>query len=72
MIVLSVNAVAESFFGSLKTERVFFSQYKTREEARRDIVDYIEMFYNDNRRHSYLGYVSPKEFEKLWLLKKAA
>lgn len=66
------NAVAESFFGSLKTERVFFSQYKIREEARRDIVDYIEMFYNSNRRHSYLGYVSPKEFEKLWLLKKAA
>ena len=66
------NAVAESFFGSLKTERVFFSSYKTREEAKRDIVDYIEMFYNSNRRHSYLGYVSPKEFEKLWLLKKAA
>lgn len=66
------NAVAESFFGSLKTERVFFSIYKTREEARRDIIDYIEMFYNSNRRHSYLGYVSPKEFEKLWLLKKAA
>jgi len=66
------NAVAESFFGSLKTERVFSSSYKTREESRRDIVDYIEMFYNSNRRHSYLGYVSPKEFEKLWLLKKAA
>lgn len=66
------NAVAESFFGSLKTERVFFSSYKTREAARRDIVDYIEMFYNSNRRHSYLGYVSPKEFEELWLLKKAA
>ena len=66
------NSVAESFFGSLKTERVFFSSFKTREEARRDIIDYIEMFYNSNRRHSYLGYVSPKEFEKLWLLKKAA
>lgn len=66
------NAVAESFFGSLKTERVFFSGYITREEARMDIVDYIEMFYNSNRRHSYLGYVSPKEFEELWLLKKAA
>ncbi len=66
------NAVAESFFGSLKTERVFFSNYRTREEARRDIVDYIEMFYNSNRRHSYLGYVSPKEFEDFWLLKKAA
>lgn len=66
------NAVAESFFGSLKTEQVFFENYKSREEARRDIVDYIEMFYNSNRRHSYLGYLSPKKFEELWLLKKAA
>jgi len=66
------NAVAESFFGSLKTERVFFSNYPTRDEARKDIVDYIEMFYNSRRRHSYLGYVSPKEFEKSKLLKKAA
>lgn len=66
------NAVAESFFGSLKTERVFFASYRTREKAKRDIVDYIEMFYNSYRRHSYLGYISPKEFEELWLLKKAA
>ena len=66
------NAVEESFFGSLKTERVFFSNYANREEARGDIIDYIEMFYNSNRRHSYLGYLSPKEFEELWLLKKAA
>jgi putative transposase len=66
------NAVAESFFGSLKTERVFFSSYTTREEARSGIADYIEMFYNSNRRHSYLGYVSPKKFEDLWLLKKGA
>jgi len=66
------NSVAESFFGSLKTERVFFSNYTTRDEARKDIVDYIEMFYNSRRRHSYLGYVSPKEFEKRQLLKKAA
>ena len=66
------NAVAESFFGSLKTERVFFSNYTTRDEARKDIVDYIEMFYNSRRRHSYLGYVSPKEFEKRQLMKKAA
>jgi len=64
--------VAESFFGSLKTERVFFENYKTREEAKGDIVDYIEMFYNSKRRHSYLGYVSPKEFELTWLLTKAA
>ncbi len=66
------NSVAESFFGSLKTERVFFSNYTTRDEARKDIVDYIEMFYNSRRRHSYLGYVSPKEFEKQQFLKKAA
>lgn len=66
------NAVAESFFGRLKTERVFFSNYTTRDAARNDIVDYIEMFYNSRRRHSYLGYMSPKEFEKKWLLKKAA
>lgn len=66
------NAVAESFFGSLKTGRVFFSNYITRDAARNDIVDYIEMFYNSRRRHSYLGYMSPKEFEKKWLLKKAA
>ena len=66
------NAVAESFFGSLKTERIFFANYMTRENARRDVVDYIEMFYNSNRRHSYLGYVSPKDFEILWLFNKAA
>lgn len=66
------NAVAESFFGSLKTERVFFTNYKTREEARRDIVDYIEMFYNCKRLHSYLGYVSPRRFEEMWPLKMAA
>jgi len=66
------NAVAESFFGSLKTERVYFTKYNTREEARRDVVDYIEMFYNSKRRHSYLDYLSPREFEKRWIYKKAA
>ncbi len=66
------NAVAEIFFSSLKTERVFFSNYTTRKEARRDLIDYIEMFYNSSRRHFYLGYFSPKEFEELWLLQKAA
>lgn len=66
------NSVAESFFGSLKTERVFFTNYLSRDEAKKDIVDYIEMFYNCRRRHSYLGYVSPREFEELLLLKKAA
>jgi len=66
------NSVAESFFGHLKTERVYSTNYKNREEARKDIVDYIEMFYNSRRRHSYLGYVSPMEFEKSRLLEKAA
>ena len=66
------NSVAESFFGSLKTERVFDAVYRTRDDARRDIIDYIEMFYNSNRRHSYLGYLSPKDFEERMALKKAA
>lgn len=59
------NAVSESFFGSLKTERVFFKSYATREDARKDVVDYIEMFYNSKRRHSYLGYMSPRNFEEM-------
>jgi putative transposase len=66
------NAVSESFFGTLKTDRVFLTKYKTREAAQRDIVDYIEMFYNNRRHHSFLGYLSPKEFEKKRLLKIAA
>jgi len=66
------NAVAESFFGSLKTERVYFTKYSTREDARRDVVDTIEMFYNSKRWHSYLGYLSPMAFEKRWYLKKTA
>ena len=64
------NTVAESSFGSLKNERVFFSNHRTRDEARQDIGDYIEMFYNSRRRHSYLGYVSPRQFEEMRLLKK--
>ncbi len=66
------NAVAESFFGSLKTERIYLSNYRTREAAKLDIVDYIEMFYNSNRRHSYLGYLSPQAFEEMSLTKKVA
>jgi len=54
------------------SERVFFANYKTRDDARKDIVDYIEMFYNSRRRHSYLGYVSPREFEEMQNLRKAA
>ena len=58
------NAVAESFFGSLKRERVNRRNYKTVQEARADVFDYIEMFYNPRRRHSHLGDVSPEVYEK--------
>ena len=58
------NAVAESFFSSLKKERIKKRIYKNREIARADISDYIELFYNRTRRHSYLGGVSPEEFER--------
>jgi len=61
------NAVVESFFGLLKRERVNRSRYQTREEARADIFDYIECFYNRKRRHSYLGYISPADYEKTTL-----
>ena len=67
------NAVAESFFASLKKERVHSTRYQTRAEAQRDILDYIVMFYNSRRRHSYLGYVSPNQYEAAMTgLKKAA
>jgi putative transposase len=58
------NAVAESFFSSLKKERIRKRVYKTRDLARADVFDYIEVFYNRNRRHSHLGGVSPEAFEK--------
>jgi putative transposase len=57
------NAVAESFFSSLKKERIKKRIYKNREIARADISDYIESFYNRTRRHSYLSGISPEEFE---------
>ena len=59
------NAPVESFFGTLKTELVFHQQYATRAEARLDIFEYIELFYNRFRRHSALGYKSPVKFEAL-------
>jgi len=58
------NAAMESFFSSLKTERVNRKVYATRDQAKADVFDYIERFYNPVRRHSTLGYVSPVEFEK--------
>ena len=57
------NSAMESFFSSLKTERTAKKVYRTREQARADVFDYIECFYNPTRRHSTLGYVSPLQFE---------
>jgi putative transposase len=57
------NSAMESFFSSLKTERVNRCVYRTRDEARADVFDYIERFYNPRRRHSKLKYLSPVEFE---------
>ena len=58
------NAAMESFFSSLKTERIGGRVYRTSDEARADVFDYIERFYNPTRRHSTIGYVSPVDFEK--------
>ena len=58
------NAVVESFFGLLKRERVNRVRYRTRDEARADLFEYIEVFYNRKRRHGYLGKVSPADFEE--------
>jgi len=58
------NAVVESFFGALKRERVNRVRYRTREQARADLFEYIEVFYNRKRRHSYIGNISPDDFER--------
>lgn len=58
------NAVVESFFQLLKRERIKRKTYATRELARSDIFDYIELFYNPIRKHGYNGMLSPRQFEK--------
>ncbi len=58
------NAAMESFFSSLKTERISRKRYATRDDARADVFDYIERFYNPRRRHSVLDYISPVQFEE--------
>lgn len=58
------NAAMESFFHTLKTEHVHHCHYQTREHAKRSIFEYIEIFYNRQRRHSYLNYLTPTEFER--------
>lgn len=66
------NAPSESFFATLKKDLIYHKRYTTRKEAKLDIVDYLEMFYNSRRLHSALGYVSPRQFEAAWLLANAA
>lgn len=61
------NAVAESFFATLKCERLHRCPYRTPEEAQHDIARYIETWYNPRRRHSALGYLSPVEYEQQWV-----
>lgn len=65
------NSVVERFFRSLKTERTNHCIYHTREAAKQDVIDYIEMFYNSRRLHSYLGYQSPNAYEAMALSKAA-
>lgn len=57
------NAPMERCFGSLKRERTDLRRFATRDEARACVIDYIEMFYKSQRRHSYLDYVSPVDYE---------
>ena len=58
------NAAAESFFSTLKIERVKRKVYRTCDQARADVFDYIERFYNPTRRHSTIGYLSPMQYEE--------
>jgi putative transposase len=57
------NAVAESFFGTLKNELIYHEDYKKRTQARQSIFEYIEVFYNRRRRHASLNYLTPVEYE---------
>jgi putative transposase len=66
------NAVAESFFQLLKRARIRRRVYTTREEARRDVFDYIEMFYNPKRRHGYHNRLSPVDYEKQYFERLAS
>jgi transposase InsO family protein len=66
------NAVAESFFHTLKTELIYFENYITRGDAKNSVFEYIEIFYNRDRMHSTLNYYSPVQFEQLWIDTKVA
>jgi putative transposase len=60
------NAAMESFFHTLKTEHVYFERYETREQAKKSIFEYVEVFYNRQRRHSTLNYMTPLTFERYY------
>ena len=64
------NAVVESFFGSLKNEWIQKKNYETLEDAKKDIFNYIEVFYNRKRRHASLGNVSPVVYEEMYEMKQ--
>jgi putative transposase len=62
--MIDPNAAMESFFSSLNTERTARKVYRSRDEAKADVFDYIERFYNPKRRHSTIRYLSPMEYER--------
>jgi putative transposase len=66
------NAPAESFFKTLKTEMVYHQEFKSKQEAKLAIFEFIEVWYNRKRRHSSLGYLSPQAFEETIINKKKA
>ena len=66
------NSPAESFFKTLKTEMVYHQEFKSKQEAKLAIFEFIEVWYNRKRRHSSLGYLSPLAFEETILNKKKA
>ena len=68
----ATRPVVESFFGTLKQERVQWRNYQSRYEAQQDILEYISMFYNSHRLHSYLGYMSPNDYERQLMAQRKA
>ena len=64
------NAVAESFFSTIKTELIYQKEYKTRKQARQYIIEYIAVYYNRIRMHSTLNYKSPEDYENERILSK--
>ena len=64
------NAVAESFFKTIKTEHIYKNKYRTKKQARQSIFRYMEYFYNRQRKHSYLGNISPEQFLNIYLKKE--